>query len=235
MITIPKNLIGQSGEHLVQSLLLREGITCSGGQDGVDVVVRLTKPKRQFWILVVSNLQPKKAGGQGKQALDWWIPVENNMDFVACVDCSTLRAWIFDNNELAKLAQQRTSGKYHLYMYTDKAVALRGQKNMKFDYEFEGYRIENRIYRGIFERKGRKITPKSRIRIKVAVTAKAKTKTKAKAKAAAKRRAKTKTKVKTKTKAKARAAVKSKVKTKKKAVTRTKTKKKARAKAQAKA
>ncbi|UCF05689.1 MAG: hypothetical protein JSV33_01225 [bacterium] len=153
MNAIPKNLIGQSGEHLVQTLLLREGITCYDGENGIDIVVRLTKPRRQFGILVVTNLKPKRAGGQGKQALDWWIPQNNDADFVACVDLSALRVWIFDNTELAKLAQQKTSGKYHLYMYTDKDVALRGQKSMKFDYEFESYRLENRIYRGIFEKK----------------------------------------------------------------------------------
>lgn len=230
MNSIPKNLIGQSGEHFVQSMLLREGITCSSGENEVDIVVRLTKPKRQFWILVVSNLQPKKAGGQGKQALDWWIPFQNNVDFIACVDLSTLRAWIFDNNELAKLAQQRTSGKFHLYMYTDKAVALRGQKSMKFDYEFEGYRIENRIYRGIFEKKGRKIIPKSRIKIKDALKAKAKTKTKVKEAAKRKARTKTKAKARTKIKAKARARTKTKAKTKARIGTKTKVKAKTRVK-----
>jgi hypothetical protein len=38
-------------------------------------------------------------------------------------------------------------------MYTDKAVALRGKKSMKFDYEFESYKLENRVHRGIFEKK----------------------------------------------------------------------------------
>jgi hypothetical protein len=37
-------------------------------------------------------------------------------------------------------------------MYTKKEVALRGKKSMKFDYEFESYRMENRIYRGVFDK-----------------------------------------------------------------------------------
>jgi hypothetical protein len=41
----------------------------------------------------------------------------------------------------------------HFYMYTDNAVALRGRKSRKFDYEFESYRLENRVYRGIFEKR----------------------------------------------------------------------------------
>ena len=37
-------------------------------------------------------------------------------------------------------------------MYTNKAVALRGKKSMKFDYAFEPYRLENRIHRGVFDK-----------------------------------------------------------------------------------
>ena len=85
-------------------------------------------------------------------ALDWWVAVDNPADFVACVDLSTLRTWIFSRAEYEKLSQQKAGGKYHLYMYTKKAVALRGKKSMKFDYEFEPYRLENRIHREVFDK-----------------------------------------------------------------------------------
>lgn len=68
-------------------------------------------------------------------------------------DLDTLRIWLFEKGELPRFAQQRTAGKYHLYMYTDKVVALRGRKSMKFDYEFESYRLENRAHREIFEKR----------------------------------------------------------------------------------
>jgi hypothetical protein len=152
MDEVPKSMIGVSGKLLVNSMLLREGITCQLGKNGFDLVVNLTRPKRRWTILVTTNLRPKKAGGKGKMALDWWVAVDNPADFVACVDLSTLRAWIFRRDEFEKLSQQKAGGKYHLYMYTNKAVALRGKKSMKFDYEFESYRLENRLYRGVFDK-----------------------------------------------------------------------------------
>jgi hypothetical protein len=153
MKEIPKNMIGFSGKYFVQAMLMREGLPTAAGKDGVDLVVSLKKPRRAFSIFVVSNLQPKRAGGKGKEALDWWIPLSTATDIVACVDLSELRIWLFERDELPRYAQQKTASKYHLYMYTDKAVALRGKKSMKFDYEFEGFRLENRIYRGIFEKR----------------------------------------------------------------------------------
>lgn len=153
MKRVQKNKIGQSGKFLVQSLLLREGITCSPGENGIDLMASFVRPRREYGILVVTNLQPKRVGGRGKDALDWWIPVQSPADFVACVDLSTLRVWLFTRNEVTRLAQQKLKIKQHLYMYTEKAVALRGRKNMKFDYEFESFRLENRLHRGIFEKR----------------------------------------------------------------------------------
>lgn len=152
MNEVPKSMIGVSGKLFVNSMLLREGIPTQFGKNWFDLVVNLTRPKRKWTILVTTNLRPKKAGGKGKMALDWWVAVDNPADFVACVDLSTLRTWIFSRAEYEKLSQQKAGGKYHLYMYTKKAVALRGKKNMKFDYEFEPYRLENRIHRGVFDK-----------------------------------------------------------------------------------
>jgi len=152
MKEIPKSMIGVSGKLFVNSMLLREGVSCQLGKNGFDLIVELARPKRKWTLLVTTNLRPKKAGGKGKMALDWWVSVDNTADFVACVDLSTLRAWIFSSAEFEKLSQQKAGGKYHLYMYTNKAVALRGKKSMKFDYEFESYRLENRLYRGIFDK-----------------------------------------------------------------------------------
>jgi hypothetical protein len=160
MREIPKNMIGFSGKHFVQSMLMREGLPTAAGKEGIDLVVNLKKPRREFSIFVVSNLQPKRAGGKGKEALDWWIPVSTAADVIACVDLSQLRVWLFERDELPRYAQQKTSSKYHLYMYTDKAVALRGKKSMKFDYEFESFKLENRVYQGIFEKRSRRAARK---------------------------------------------------------------------------
>ena len=152
MQKVPKSMIGVSGKLLVNSLLLREGIQCSQERNGIDLVVTLKKPKRKWTILVTTNLMPKKAGGKGKMALDWWVPEETSADYISCVDMSSLRVWLFSNREFQRLSQQKAGGRFHLYMYTNKEVALRGSKLMKFDYEFESYRLENRIYRGVFDK-----------------------------------------------------------------------------------
>lgn len=152
MLEVPKSMIGVSGKMFVNSMLLRQGIACRLAGTGYDIEVTLTKPRRLWKMLVTTNLQPKKAGGKGKMALDWWIPIEHEADHIACVDLSTLRIWLFKGQEYAKFAQQKAGGKYHLYMYTNKDVALRGPQSMKFDYEFESYILENRIYRGVFDK-----------------------------------------------------------------------------------
>jgi len=151
MRRIQKNKIGLSGKLFAQALFLRDSITCSSAEGEFDLIVSLEKPIRDFRLLVVSNLRPKQAGGKGKPALDWWIKEDHQADFIVCVDLSTLRAWLFHRKELDAFAQQRTSGKMHFYMYTDRDVALRGDKKNKFDFEFEAYRVENRIYRDVFD------------------------------------------------------------------------------------
>ncbi len=152
MNEVPKGMIGVSGKLFVNAMLLRQNIPCVLGSNGYDLVVNLVKPRREYSILVTTNLKPKKAGGKGKMALDWWVPVNNPADFVACVDLSGLRIWLFKKAEFTKFSQQKTSGKYHLYMYTNKEVALRGKKTMKLDYEFEAYKLENRVPRGVFDK-----------------------------------------------------------------------------------
>jgi hypothetical protein len=152
MNEIPKSMIGVSGKLFVNSMLLRQGVPCVLGKNGHDLVINLVKPRRNWTVLVTTNLKAKKAGGKGKMALDWWVPVGSEADYIACVDLDTLRVWMFKSPEFVKLAQQKAGGKYHLYMYTNKDVALRGKKTMKFDYEFETYRLENRVHRGVFDK-----------------------------------------------------------------------------------
>jgi len=150
---ISKYTIGKSGRFLIESILLREGLNCREGDEATDLVISLSRPKREYLITTTTNLKPKKAGGKGKYALDWWISTDCRADFVACADLSTLRAWIFKIDEIPGLAQQRTSNKYHLYMYTSRKVALRGKQEMKFDYEFGSYRLQNRVHRRVFAKK----------------------------------------------------------------------------------
>ncbi|MFO7915062.1 MAG: hypothetical protein R6U43_05165 [Candidatus Krumholzibacteriales bacterium] len=161
MNDISKSLIGKSGRMLTQVILTREGINVHKGEKSTDLIIRLERPKREFTIMTTTNLKPKRAGGKGKFALDWWVPKDCDSDFVACSDLESMRVWIFRTEEIPTLAQQQTAGKYHLYMYTDRKVALRGKKEMKFDYEFEPFLLEYRVYRRIFDRKKRKSKEKT--------------------------------------------------------------------------
>lgn len=161
MSDISKSQIGKSGRMLTHIILTREGIDVRKGEKSTDLIINMERPKREFTIMTTTNLKPKRAGGKGKFALDWWVPKDCDADFVACSDLESMRVWIFKTEEIPELAQQQTAGKYHLYMYTDRKVALRGKQVMKFDYEFEPFLLENRIYRRIFNSRKRKSAKKT--------------------------------------------------------------------------
>ena len=44
------------------------------------------------------------------------------------VDLSEQRLWMFSTEEIAKLAQQQSSGRHHLYMWTDPTVVTKGSE-----------------------------------------------------------------------------------------------------------
>jgi hypothetical protein len=47
--------------------------------------------------------------------------------------------------ELQELAQQKSNGKFHIYMYIDDTVKLTKSNRIVFAYEFEKYLLENYI------------------------------------------------------------------------------------------
>ncbi len=116
--------VGRAGELLVQFMLLREGIESSPltTDAGIDLVAFSPRRRRAFTIQVKTNLRPKPAGGRGKPALDWWVRDDCPADFIACVDLSGTRVWLFRTSEFAHLAQQHSSGRRHLYMWCDPTV-----------------------------------------------------------------------------------------------------------------
>ena len=138
--------IGKLGELLVQYKLLTFAVDSSPmtTDSGIDLVAYGRPSVGAKTIQVKTNLQPKPGGGKGKQGLDWWIPVDSPAQLLALADVSASRVWLFTMAELAAHAQQESSGRFHLYMYTDESVRTRSQKLAKVS-EFEPFLLESRV------------------------------------------------------------------------------------------
>jgi hypothetical protein len=113
--------IGRLGELLVQYELLRHGIDSAPmtTDAGIDLVAYSGVKGRSFTIQVKTNLTPKPGGGKGAPGIDWWVSEDCPAELYAFVDLSTRRIWLLNKQELASSAQQRSSGRLHLYMYTN--------------------------------------------------------------------------------------------------------------------
>lgn len=140
--------IGRCGELLVQYFLLLRGIESApmSTDSGVDLVAYTPILREAITIQVKTNLKAKPGGGKGKPALDWWLPEETPAQLIALVDLSSQRLWMFKKNELPTLAQQRSNGRFHLYMYTDPTDRPKKTDRLAHMYEFEKYLFENRAH-----------------------------------------------------------------------------------------
>lgn len=137
--------IGRCGELLVQYHLLKLGIESAPMTTdvGVDLVAYSPSRRRAYTVQVKTNLQSKPSGGKGKAGLDWWIREDSPADLVALVDLSADRIWLMSHANLMKHAQQRSSGRAHVYMYTDPAVRPRKSDRRSHLREFEDFLLYN--------------------------------------------------------------------------------------------
>ena len=137
--------IGRAGELLVQYELLLLGVESAPmtTDSGIDLVTFSAKIKRARTIQVKANFAPKASGGKGKAALDWWFPEDSPADIIALVDLSHRRIWCLETPEALKIAQQRSSGRAHLYMYTDPTHKPKKTDRAAHAYEFERYLLQN--------------------------------------------------------------------------------------------
>jgi len=144
---IRKSQIGRCGELLVQYRLLLRGVESAPmtTDAGIDLVAYAPSVERPFSIQVKTNLKPKPGGGKGKSALDWWVAESTPAQLVALVDLATMKIWLLLREELATLAQQKSSGRYHIYMYTDPTAKPKKQERLAHAYEFERYLLEDRM------------------------------------------------------------------------------------------
>jgi hypothetical protein len=139
--------IGKAGELLVQYRLLLLGVESApmSTDTGVDLVAYSPRIAQAITIQVKTNLQSKRGGGKGRAALDWWVPESVPANLVAFVDISSERVWLFRKEELPALAQQRSSGRLHLYMYTDPSAKPRLKDRLVHAREFERFVLSNRV------------------------------------------------------------------------------------------
>lgn len=130
----------------MQLRLLQRGIesapTCT--DTGIDLVAYASYRKAAKTIQVKANLQPKPGGGRGKAALGWWVPDDNPAELVAFVDLSTERIWLLTAEDVARLAQQHSGGRHHLYMYTEPATRPGDPERPSHVHDFECHLLENR-------------------------------------------------------------------------------------------
>ena len=140
--------IGKAGEVLVQYRLLLLGIESSPmtTDTGVDLVVYSPTREEALTIQVKTNLQSKPGGGKGKKALNWWISNSVPAQLIALVDLSSESVWLLKREEFFKIAQQNSSGRSQLYVYTDPTVKSKKVGPVSYLYEFERYKIDNRVH-----------------------------------------------------------------------------------------
>ena len=147
-MTLAKAQIGKCGELLVQYMLLLRGIESApmSTDTGVDLVAYSPKLARPMTIQIKANLKAKPGGGKGKLALDWWIDENTPVEYVALVDLSSQRVWVFSKDELGALSQQKSNGRFHLYMYTDPTAQPRKAGRLAHVHQFEKYKLVNRAH-----------------------------------------------------------------------------------------
>ena len=144
-LVLTKAQIGRCGELFLQYRLLMRGIDSApmSTDSGVDLVAYSPHTGQPITIQVKTNLKPKPGGGKGKAALDWWIEEDNPAQFAAFVDLSCQRVWLFAADQLANVAQQQSSGKFHLYMYTDSTAKTHKASGSVYAYQFEPFLLEH--------------------------------------------------------------------------------------------
>jgi hypothetical protein len=138
--------IGRCGELLVQYLLLLRGVESAPmtTDSGVDLVAYSPQSAHPATIQVKTNLKAKPAGGKGRPSLGWWIDEHTPAQFVALVDLSSQRVWLFAAAEIAAVAQQKSSGRYQLYMYLEPPRKIRKVGRLVNVGDFERFLLSNR-------------------------------------------------------------------------------------------
>ena len=138
--------INQKGIHLFSSMLTEKGIRWERGPKQSKSTIYIHSIKSPvIKILIKTTSGPVPGGGKGKLELNWWVKEDRNEDFVALIDLSTERIWLFSSEELTEYAQQHSGEKDHLYMRTDHSIRPYKNKRKHLDTDFNEFLLERRI------------------------------------------------------------------------------------------
>lgn len=140
--------IGKCGELLVQYQLLQNSVESAPmtTDSGIDLVAYSIKGNKALTIQVKTNQKPKPGGGKGRLSIDWWVPQKSVAQLFAFVELEKQQVWIIKNTEMESLAQQKPTGRYHLFMVIDPDAKDRKDKKKFRLFEFEKYKLENRLH-----------------------------------------------------------------------------------------
>ncbi len=78
--------------------------------------------------------------------IDWWVPQKSVAQLFAFVELEKQQVWIIKNTEMESLAQQKPTGRYHFFMVIDPEAKDRKDKKKFRLFEFEKYKLENRLH-----------------------------------------------------------------------------------------
>lgn len=136
--------IGAAGVLLIQYRLLSLGIESAPmtTDDGIDLVVYSPWQRDAVTVQVKTVLKRKPSGGRGRAALDWWLRRNSPAQLVGVVNLEDDAAWLFRHEEFVRLAQQESSGRLHLYFYTDPEFKARPGCHIR---DFDQYLLQNRV------------------------------------------------------------------------------------------
>ncbi len=136
--------VSDAGQQLVQQQLKKLGIdtAASNPREGYHLAVNTQRGRET--IRVHANLAPKLAGGRGRTELDWNFGARKAADWIAFVDLSSERAWLFRTEEAIEAAQQHPKGGGHkLVMVTDPGLE-RSKHARILDTDFREFALERR-------------------------------------------------------------------------------------------
>jgi hypothetical protein len=139
---IRKQIIGAAGEAFVTYKLLKHEIDSAPmiTDADADLVMYLPGTKVAATIQVNAQLVLVSTGGGGPLTSGWVFNPDCPADYLAVVDLSRDRAWLFTMNQARELAQQNpANGVWRLYWYRDEAV-LKG--NPRRESNMIRYRID---------------------------------------------------------------------------------------------
>lgn len=128
-------IIGAAGETLVTYKLLKHEIDSARmtTDAGVDLVMYIPGHHEAATIQVKAQWVPVPSGGTGELQCSWVFDKGCPAEWLAVVDLSRDRAWLFTIEQARELAQQKPdSGKWRIYWYLDD-VSVSGHPRRESD------------------------------------------------------------------------------------------------------